>query len=570
MYFKMRSVYCFLNYRTTLFFFVVVIQMSIGEARGQEPPTFTGVPCTIGPKYPVVDAQEKFYFSKGNDIVSVKINKDMINFQKYDGASLQQLSSKAAEGLPQGSEFEGFVEIKGKLHFFYAVWDEKDDTVKLYSRVVDFQKGNLASEEQYYLTANNEITGTRRKHNMYPIGTVANDFFDLYHSQDSTKLLIQYGKLAEKKGEKKNQQISCMAVFDFTGEVKKLWSREVTWPFDVSKVINPDYCIDNQGNVYSAAWLIYDEKEQKKQKEEGREFFSELLVLKETAVPSPDPVMAKIDITGKRATDASIYIGADGRITLSGYYLYSAAADFYYDDAHGVFNCIIGNDGTVQQKNFADIPEELSDLYYDKKARKTEKPVPPGLGRLKKKKLNAYSDGSILLGEQYFEQVMEYNNPNYSSSSSMNSNATTQSTEYRFRNIIVAKFNTEGNLAWINKLKKYQRAGMGCNSVSYRMIETGNEIYFFFLDNLKNLTPGSEQEEPYIDGRKGYLAVYRLNKLTGKNDKIPLFDFGNVNGMILHQVAPFRIVQTSAEEFVMEAYTGEKEDVLVKYKMPQF
>ena len=110
---------------------------------------------------------------------------------------------------------------------------------------------------------------------------------------------------------------------------------------------------------------------------------------------------------------------------------------------------------------------------------------------------------------------------------------------------------------------------MGCSSVSYRMFETEKEIYFFFLDHLKNLHPETEKLEPYLDGRAGYLAVYRIDKITGNAIKLPLFDFGNVNGMKLHQVGPFRIVATGKDEFVMEAYTGEKEDLLVKFRLPE-
>ncbi|HBC02880.1 MAG TPA: hypothetical protein DC015_01465, partial [Aequorivita sp.] len=67
---------------------------------------------TVSEPYQVYDAPKKYYFSDGNQILSVKPWKNSIVLQKFDVATLKQISATEYEDFPDNYQVEGMEQLQ--------------------------------------------------------------------------------------------------------------------------------------------------------------------------------------------------------------------------------------------------------------------------------------------------------------------------------------------------------------------------------------------------------------------------------------------------------------------------
>jgi len=119
-------------------------------------------------------------------------------------------------------------------------------------------------------------------------------------------------------------------------------------------------------------------------------------------------------------------------------------------------------------------------------------------------------------------------------------------------------------------LPKRQKDASGQGDMGFKYFTQNNNHYFLFLDNIKNLEL-DENERPKLhrDGAGGYLTAYKVtddgtvSKFSVLNvDAVPELKKGAV-----YQFTVKRILNLSDNEFVVEFYKKNKEDVLIKFKI---
>lgn len=69
------------------------------------------------------------------------------------------------------------------------------------------------------------------------------------------------------------------------------------------------------------------------------------------------------------------------------------------------------------------------------------------------------------------------------------------------------------------------------------------------------------------DGHGGYLTLCKIDKKTGLIEKEHLLNLADVDKLTLKQFGLSRFVKLSDTSFSFEAYTGGKQDVMVKIQL---
>ncbi len=513
----------------------------------------------LGTPYEVIDAPEKYYFNQGTEIISVKMEKKDIHIQKFDGKMLKQLNVREVTDMPEKYVHEGFVEIPGKVVFFYSLYDKSNKKEQLFGRSIEYKSGNFESKGQLLITADDKIAGDMVNTSRMGYGIEIANKFDFHVSADSAKLLVQYRMKPEFKDDSKNFDVIGLAVFNYENQFQKVWSKEVKMPYTEKKMNILDYTVDSQGNAYILAKVYNDNSTKDRDRDKNSNYRFEII---KVDAKTQQTKGIKIDLEGKYVTDATLWESEDGFLTVSGYYnLKNKEKDL--DEVEGVFHCKLTMEGNMGDFWTYDIPLDIINENIGKKAAsKNEKEEDKdkeggaGFANLDLKQVTRMADGSYLLvGEQY-KMV---------SHTSTSSSGTRVTYTYYYSNMLITKIYPDGKLAWMEKIAKNQRGGTSPGGMSFKYFHFGDSHCFLFLDHVKNLELQKDQK-PFThgDGAGGYLTAYKVDDKTGDGARVSIFDTRNVNGTEVFQFKPSRLIEISDNEVVLEVYKKSKEDVLIK------
>src|SRR4051794_2524652 len=89
--------------------------------------SFSQADIKISPPYKVIDASVKEYFSNGNEILTIKIEKNRVYLQKLDAVSLKFIKITEYEDMPDNYALEKIVEFNNKYYIFYSLWDRTNE-----------------------------------------------------------------------------------------------------------------------------------------------------------------------------------------------------------------------------------------------------------------------------------------------------------------------------------------------------------------------------------------------------------------------------------------------------------
>lgn len=504
---------------------------------------------SVGKPYNVVDAQHKFYFAKGKEILTVKLTKNTIVLQKLRSDNLTFEKVKLYDDIGKGYKLENVLNFAGRHYLFYS--KEDGDVEQLFAREINFKEGAFFTGAVELLRVNHKISDDPME--VYRQGIYGKYSFTL--SGDSSTLLIQYRMKPDVKRDSKNYDIIGLNVYD--GKMKNLWSKEVTMPYTEKKMDILDYTVDRSGNAYATVKVYEDEdREKEKEDENAPNYTIELLKIStKTQALTKHPVA----VPNKFLQSLRLFESPKGDLVGAGFY----NLDSKRRTADGVFFFNISKEMKVSNTATHEIPISLLNQNASAKTqRKNERREDKDKAELENIYLDHVSmesDGSILLvAEQFFITTRT----TYSSNG-----GSTTTYIYNYNDMWVTKISAGGKLLWMKKLPKLQQGG-GPGGMSYHFFPTKESYNFIFIDNKKNinLTPDKTPAR-HIDGLGGFLTAYKVNVLSGAVSKSLLLDTDDVKGMEIYQFTTKRIIPTAAREFVFEAYKKKKEDVLIKVKL---
>lgn len=505
---------------------------------------------SVGKPYRVVDAEHKFYFSSGNEIMSVKIDKRNTTIQKFNSRTLTFIREENYKDLPKGAVIENLRSINGHYYLFYSEWD--GDNEQLFYREIDFATGTYKGQPKLLIKVNGKITGTTISTGFYNFKVI--DKFNFNNSFGDSKLMIQYRRKPDVVNDAKSFDVIGICVYD--ENLNELWKEEVEMPYTEKKMNNLDYSVDEQGNAYILA-MVYDDNSTniKKSRKGPANYHIELLrIATGTNKTSKTPV----EINDRFITSISLFESGDDRMICAGFY--NNGRDM--NDADGIFMFRIEKDGSIDNIKYHEIPVEVLNMYTKKSAqRRNERKDDRGKAEfeeLELRKLITGEDGSVtLIGEQYY--IIEH--------TTTSSSGTTTYYTYHYNDMLVTKFNADGSLAYMKKLPKRQtgRNGRGGMSFFYDYHSETDGHYLLFLDNVKNKTLDMDDiPANHSDGSGGFLTSYKVDHPSGKVEKKYLFDTRDVKGIKAYQFTVNRIIPIGNGEFVVEVYKKKKEDILIK------
>lgn len=498
----------------------------------------------VSKPYKVIDAYSKSYFSnveKGK-MISIKIDKKAVYIQTFDTETLKEIKREKFNDFPKKYSLSEIKKIQDKIYFFYTTWDKKTKIQQLFAREINFDKCSFIGPAKKIFELNERVY-----------------FSYLYaHSQD--KILIQCRKKPEKVRDAINYDKIGLYIFD--ENLNQLVGNEIEMPYTEKQMDNIDYHVDREGNPYLLAKVRADGSNKDflgKGKNKTVNYHLELIKID---VKNKNIKITKIELDKYQIASIWLYEGVDKSILCAGFYNKEENSS---KNADGAFLFKMDEDGLITDKNFYEIPVEILNQYEkkitQKKNNKKDKKDKAEFGSLVMRKLIVQPDNSILLvGEQYFVVQHTYTD----------SNGNTQTRySYHYYDLLITKIDPNGELAWMRKLPKRQVGSAGRGGMGAKHMYIDGNHYFVYLDNVKNMELTLDKRPAvHSDRRGGFLTAYRLNNETGNVEKVSIFNTLEIKEKYkLYQFQTKRMLAVSENEFVIEFYKKQKEDVLVKIKI---
>ena len=525
-----------------LMLFAIAVCLNIAHASGQ-------ANISLGKPYVVIDAEEKYYFHRGNEILSVKLEKSAVTIQKFNEDDVAFQKIKLYDDFPKGHVVESVTKFQDKYYVFYSLWDGENE--QLFAREINFKEGQFYGPGVKIMSVHHRLAGFLARTGFYRFQVEGK--FSFFFSGDSSKVFIQYRLKPEVKSDNKSYDVVGINIYD--KNLTAQWRKEVQMPYTEKKMDIFDYTVDAKNNAYILARLFDDNTTDIKDKDGTPNYSIQMLKISgSTGALSEHPV----SIPDKFIKTIWIYEHPKGYLLCTGFYNVGNKSS----NVDGVLAVKIADSGKLYDVSTYEIPTDILNQYVSGKTQRQnerkEKEDAAEFENLKMREVLIDQDGGMLLvGEQDYSVM----HTRYSSTGAPISTYYT----FHYNDMLVTKVKPDGGLAWMKKLPKRQTGMRGRGGMSYKYIKASREHYFLFLDNEKNKDlPLDKVPAIHQDGQGGFLTAYKIDDVTGETKKMSILDTRNVKGTEVFQFMPSRIVATGKREFVFEVYKKKKEDILVK------
>lgn len=510
---------------------------------------------TTSKPYQVIDAGSKEYISLGDGtVIMAKMGRGVVNIQKFDVNSMEEVARNTYNDLPKGSKFINLIKLKNRAFYFYQVWNKKAKQFTVFSREIDADDAKFKEPVELLSTSRKAV-----KYNNAPgdlsksITTFAafagyGSHFYIYKSFDDSKIMIKFRLYPKNKKDAINYDEIGFFVFD--NEMNKIWGKEIKMPYTEKQMNNVAYAVSSTGKVLM---LLTNNKDETYEaflfNDSGKLNAIDLNLSSEQYVRR---IIVKEQKNGEFVC-SSFY--ADG-INMSYNPIGGLQSVF---NANGLMYFRISNEGEVSDAKKFDFSKGFIQQNLNKKQKtavaKKEKDGTAGILDLIIKKVNVKDDGVYIIGERQYFRKEFWMGPQ-------------TKTVYHFANIVAMKINNKGELVWMKKLPKHQAGIEGCGQMSIAYMEGEGADYVAYVDNPKNIRL-SERGVPiaHKDGLGGYLTTYKIDNKTGALEKHTICDMNKIDKYKAYQFKVTRIFEALDGVFLMEFYAKGKKDVMVKFEL---
>jgi hypothetical protein len=423
-----------------------------------------------------------FYYD--NDLNQKRKNSFKLEYQKHD------------------LWYKGIVQMKDEFVIFTTYRDKKQKMTYLYSQTLNkealtFSKPKVLAQVSY--------EGYKKRQSTSYSFTI---------SADSNYLLF-ISDLPARKDEKDK-----FGFIVYDNEMNEVWSeKKIEVEEDEQNFYRYDTQVGNDGKVYLLA-KVYDTSRKYKKNEIDYSF--KMMVFESDNEGEAE----EFDVTleGEHVTDITFERFDNGNIQVAGFY----SIDGY--GQNGVFNLLYDSDYTISNESTTEFPTDFIVQHASEKSKKKAKKK-----EAKGKEIEMYSysidelieneDATItMIAEQYYTYTTSYTDANGN---------THTTTHYVYGNIIIVKFDENGDVDWMELIPKRQNSTDGGYYSGYALmqLEDGN-LVFVFNDNPKN---------SYYD-QSGKFYTWTPNK---KHTDVVLFEIsieGQLGRYILYKGADEEVI----------------------------
>ncbi|MDF2456498.1 MAG: hypothetical protein K0R51_2491 [Cytophagaceae bacterium] len=509
---------------------------------------------STGTPYPVVDGLMKEYFSDGKSVaLSVKTQGRKVTILRYDFTTMKEVGRQVYEDFPDNSKGQKMLELNGKLYYIFHAFNKEEGKVYVYAREISWTDGKFKPYKLLFNTSR-EVTISYYLEDFTSIFTLVSISFDAIPSYDGSKVLFRYRLKPLLKDDKMNFDELGLYVFD--GQLEKQWGGEVKMPYTEKKMRNLAYAIGKDGRAHILASNI-----------EAKTV--ELLSIKPDLKLTVKKILISEDIAFNELALKEL---PDGNLSVLGYYAngwfnYAHMTDPRSNfnvvnigiDINGIFQCKITPDARVLEEFKIEFPIELINQYESERQRerniKQENNGTAGINDLRMINIDVDSDGNTtVIGEIQF-MINDYV-------------GNSQRATFCYYEVVATKFDKKGKVLWQKKLPKYQEGKLGRGGMGIRYIKGKSSSYILYLDNIKNAElPADKAPSKHVDGKGGYLTMYKINNTTGNVEKDPIVNTLDISGVEAFQFKTSRIFNASDNIFLLEIYIKDKQDIMVKLEL---
>jgi hypothetical protein len=320
-------------------------------------------------------------------------------------------------------------------------------------------------------------------------------------SMDSSRILLVVNPPYEQYA---NEKFTLQLIdMDLTTE----WKKEIVPPYKDDFFALDNFLVAANGDVYMLATISKDKSVMSRTERRTTPTYYHSVLMYEHASDLLKEYPVKLD--PKFISDVKMTIDTTGNIICAGFYSNKSS------------NAIIGSFYLKIDKQTKEITSQgtmdfakdfVSQFMSTRKAARGNE-----LYNYILKHLVLRDDGgAVLVAEQYYEIMVQ----NYDQTSHMY----TYTYYYYYNDIIVVSINPNGNIAWAQKIPKYQMSrNDGGYYSSFSFAVSGDKMYFMFNDNPRNLKNPESNNYHYMQNPKKSVAILVTMDSNGNQDRQAMF-----------------------------------------------
>lgn len=418
-------------------------------------------------------------------------NDPILERYKLSDLSLDYTKSIAMEGPGNVDlSFQSIYFMDGNLILFASHYDREKDINTLYSEILD---EHSSAKKEWTEVARISATKKNNPGSFYTGMSV-----------DSTQILLVVNPPYDKYA----NETFALQLLDKNLVTK--WKKEIIPPYKDEFFSLDNFIVTGNGDVYMIATVSKDKSVMSRQERRSEPTYYHTVLLYEHA--TNDLKEYKVTLDPKFISDVKMTVNDKGDIICAGFYSNKSSNSII-----GAFYLKIDKQSkAITNQGTKDFPMDfLAQFMSAKKAMKGKELYDYILRHL----VLRDDGGAILVAEQYYE-ILEQN---YDPTTHM----TTYTYYFYYNDIIVISINPSGEIAWAQKIPKYQisRNDGGFYS-SFAFAVSGDKMYFMFNDNSKNLKSLNQDVQKYrfMSNPKKSTAILVTMDSNGNQDRQAMFN----------------------------------------------
>lgn len=364
-------------------------------------------------------------------------------------------------------DFNGALALNGKMYIRTSYFNNSKDMQ--YGFISELSKEGVLSSDLIELDA--MVKEKKRSYTSFS--------FDV--SEDESKVMV--ARITPYKANE--QENYALRVLD--ADLKEIWSEEVQLPYKDKKFSIWDYNVDNEGHAYLGGRLYEGKNETKTSSDD----YAYMLFMHNSKTGEMKEYV--LDIGDVYPTDM-VFKFNDENLLITGLY-----SDQETKSDAGVFHLEIDKK-TAKVVSLAkkDFDQELKDEYRTEKQIKKDKKSDKGVPDYEVREVYLTDAGErIMIAEQYDFYITTHTYTTTNAQGGMSTRTVTTS-HYVYGDILLTKFNKEGEVIWITKVEKYQHTtndGGYLSSYISKLHDNGNKVELFFAEMQSKKEAGSKKKE---------------------------------------------------------------------------